>query len=260
MTELRHYDDLNTVRFITFSCHNRMKLLIDDNAKLIFVKALDKLRMKYSFKLYAYVVMPNHVHLLIYPCEGTLIGRVIGELKSLSAREILNYFRTTSNRILKELKVIRRNEERFVFWQKRCFDHNCRDHDSIITKIEYCHKNPVTRGLAAKPEDWTWSSYSHYFGARNGIIDIDLFDMNSPTAIAHKNSEPFLHWNSEHASGGAPYKDDNERPPTASGGAPYKDDNERPPTASGGAPYKDDDERPPTAGGGAPFQNDIINA
>ena len=182
MPDLRHYDNLNTVRFITFSCHNRLNLLNDDNAKLIFLKHLDKVRSKYEFKLHCFVIMPNHIHLIVYPIPGTSIGQVIGELKSWSPREILDNFKLADAPVLDKLKVLRRSEERLVFWQKRCYDHNCRGMKSVKEKIRYCHRNPVTRGLVKNPQNWRWSSFNYYAGNEYNLLRIDTFDFENPTA------------------------------------------------------------------------------
>ena len=105
--------------------------------------------------------MPEHVHLVIHPPDGTQIGRVIGEIKSLSARE---WFRT-----VKAPRNIRN-----VFWQRRCYDRNCRTRESVREKIEYCHRNPVRRGLVENLEDWIWSSYNWYEGKADVPLKMDI--------------------------------------------------------------------------------------
>ncbi len=89
MTQLRHYDNLGTARFVTLSCYHNYNLLRTDYAILIFLKYLNIIRQKYDLKLFGYVVMPNHVHLVLLPPDNCKLGRIIGELKSLAAKEIL---------------------------------------------------------------------------------------------------------------------------------------------------------------------------
>ncbi|SYZ74477.1 conserved hypothetical protein [Candidatus Zixiibacteriota bacterium] len=175
MTRLKHYDNLNTARFVTFGCYNNLPLLTDDREKEIFLKHLDNGRNVHNFKLLGYVLMPNHVHLVIWPSADLKLGLVIGEIKSLSAREILGLWQDQNRGILKELVNRRGEKNRHVFWKRRCYDHNCRTPDIVREKINYCHDNPVKKGLVESAGDWGWSSYNWYLGRKDGPIAIDEF-------------------------------------------------------------------------------------
>ena len=164
MLKLKHYDKLGTVRFITFSCYRRLNLFVNDQSKNIFLKHLKQTCIKYEIKILGYVVMLNHVHLVLHPEDTVSIGRVIGELKSLSAREILLHYRQQNNTLLKQMI---KNNKQYVFWQRRCYDHNCRTPKTVIEKINYCHNNPVRAGLVSQPVDWYWSSCRWYQGLDN---------------------------------------------------------------------------------------------
>jgi hypothetical protein len=74
---------------------------------------------------------------------------------------------------LDRLEVKRDGEVRVAFWQIRCYDHDCRTSEIVREKIEYCHKNPVVRGLVNDPAEWQWSSYNWYAGFRNVPISMD---------------------------------------------------------------------------------------
>lgn len=169
MTKLKHYDNLSSARFITFSCYNRYQLLNDNKPRDIFLKYLQEICSKYKIDILGYVLMPEHVHLVILPQENIPIGRVVGELKSKSAREILMLFRKQKNTLLNKLTV----NDRTMFWQKRCYNHNCRTEETVREKINYCHKNPVNRGLVKSMEDWKYSSYRWYKGMDGVVVEID---------------------------------------------------------------------------------------
>jgi putative transposase len=160
MPKLKHYDNLGMARFITFSCYRRQPYLIDDNTKELFVSQLNIARNKYDFKILGYVIMPEHVHLVLYPRTKMKMGVVIGEIKSLTARI---YFASCQNPM----------HERGVFWEKRCYDHNCRSTVTTIEKINYCHNNPVKRGLVDTPDKYCWSSYNWYKGCLDVPLGID---------------------------------------------------------------------------------------
>ena len=95
--------------------------------------------------------MPEHVHLLVSePGKGDL-GRAIQALK---------------------LSVARRSPQR-PFWQARYYDFNVWTAKKTKEKLRYLHRNPVTRGLEARPEDWKWSSYRHYATGERGTVEIE---------------------------------------------------------------------------------------
>ncbi len=174
MTKLRHYDEWDTCRFITFGCHNRLSLLTDQEDILIFLETLKSICHKYEISLLGYVVMPDHVHLLLLPQRRVKLGQVIGEIKSLSARRIIERWRSRSESRLTSLQIIRDGEARKSLWLRRCYDHNCRSIKSVLEKIQYCHNNPVNRGLVDKAEDWQWSSYRFYKGSEDTVLSIDI--------------------------------------------------------------------------------------
>jgi putative transposase len=173
MPRLRHLDDFGAVRFITFSCHQRRKLLTDDVDRNIVPDELQTARDKYHFAILAFVIMPSHVHLMIYPAEPIPVGRVIGEIKSRSARRILTHWRQTGRT---PLHVNRGGTKRTVFWEQRCYDHNCRTTESVREKIVYCHNNPIRAGLVGDPGLWPWSSFSWYLGD-GGPVEIDVLEV-----------------------------------------------------------------------------------
>jgi len=164
MPKLRHYDNLGTARFVTFCCYRTEKYLSDERAIELVVKHMDQARQKHRFKLLGYVIMPEHVHLVLLPKEDMKLGPLIGEIKSLVARE---YFALASAD----------DSRRHVFWQKRCYDHNCRTPESVKEKIVYCHNNPVRRGLVAEPGEYRWSSHNWYIGGEDVPLLMDDHDL-----------------------------------------------------------------------------------
>lgn len=173
MPQLRHYDGYGTARFITFSCYQRWQLIIRDDIRLAILRQVDVVRIKFQFKLLAYVLMPEHVHLVLHPKEPTAIGKVIGQIKSLAARQIVEILQSENNPVLRKLGAFRDNRANHAIWLPRCYDHNCRTTETTIEKINYCHWNPVRRGLVASPADWRWSSYSYYGESCDAPIEID---------------------------------------------------------------------------------------
>lgn len=94
------------------------------------------------YELRAWVVMPNHVHAVVWPKPPHTLSRILHSWKSFTATE--------ANRILG-----RRGKP---FWQKEAYDHLVRDDTDLARCCEYTTMNPVNAGLCGRPEDWKWSS------------------------------------------------------------------------------------------------------
>jgi len=120
-------------------------------ARDLFEDALERTRRSYRFVIAGYVAMPEHVHLLTSePLRGT-VSSVVHALK---------------------LSVAMRRTER-PFWQARYYDFNVHNHEKHTEKLSYMHRNPVVRGLVAKPGDWPWSSFRHYATGAEGVVEIE---------------------------------------------------------------------------------------
>ncbi len=167
MPKLKHYDNLGTARFITFSCYQNRNYFSDKNSILIFLKHLKKFRADYVVKVLGYVIMPDHIHLVLYPPDGVKLGVLIGQLKGRCSRELIELRNDISHRANGQPAI----------WQRRCYDHNCRTLDIVIEKINYCHLNPVKRGLVQTPSDYNWSSYRWYEGYKNIVFEIDGIEL-----------------------------------------------------------------------------------
>jgi len=177
MTRLRHYDNLGTVSFITFSSYHRVRLLTSEKTILPFLEELEAKRCIVPFSIPGYVIMPDHVHLVLYPTGNLTVGSVIGEIKKRSAFRIISSWKQQNKETLHRIRVCGRGKQNFAFWQPRGYDHNCRTAEITREKINYCHMNPVKAGLVADPAEWPWSSYRWYNGDKSGLVRIDEIEL-----------------------------------------------------------------------------------
>ncbi|TCS43943.1 REP-associated tyrosine transposase [Reinekea marinisedimentorum] len=95
-----------------------------------------------SYDLIAYVIMPNHVHLLIHPYQGQSLDAIVQRWKSYTAH-MLNQQDKTSGRSV---------------WMPDYWDRYIRDEQHFNRSVEYIHNNPVQAGLVGCAEDWCYSS------------------------------------------------------------------------------------------------------
>jgi putative transposase len=165
MPKLKHYDHWGTARFITFPTYGRQPILVDESVCEIIGTEIARLRSDHQIKLLGYVIMPEHMHLVLLPPDGLSLGRIIGQLKGRSARRF-GQMSECSRSLDGECGIER-------VWQYRCYDHNCRSPLATSEKINYCHMNPVMRGLVSEPGQWRWSSYNWYQGLRDVPLEID---------------------------------------------------------------------------------------
>ena len=173
MPRLRHYDSFSTARFITFTTYRRIRLLELAPAMEIVARHINILRKSRGIEIHGYVLMPEHIHFVITPPDGLKLGIEIGKMKARSAHEILSLWRTNGMPIPKRLDWQHSPTGDSAFWQRRCYDHNCRTAEIAIEKINYCHMNPVKQKLVNSPEEWLYSSYNWYVGKTGGPVIID---------------------------------------------------------------------------------------
>jgi putative transposase len=172
--DLKHYDHDGRVRFITFCTHRRLPILTINRYRSIVAQSIDDVRKETGFRLFGYVIMPEHVHLVMLPADNMEVGRTVGEIKRRSAKKVHKLIKSSGTCLIKKLTITRDGREKFVLWQRRCYDHNCRSEESVWKKVMYCHNNPVTRGLVNDPGKWKWSSHNWYQGDQNEAIEIDI--------------------------------------------------------------------------------------
>ena len=148
---LIRFEHTSNFHFLTFSCYHRLRYLNTASARSLFEDALELIRRRYRFVVAGYVVMPEHVHLLMGEPQRSNVSGVVHALK---------------------LSVSMRRPQR-PFWQARFYDFLVHNEAKRVEKLRYMHRNPVVRGLVAKPEDWPWSSFRHYSTGIEGSVEIE---------------------------------------------------------------------------------------
>ena len=159
-------------RFLTFSTRDRRPFLGHPKIRDLVVTQLMHARSLLRFRLHGFVVMPEHVHLLITPdLEAATVPRILNALKSPVAKTVVARWRELNAAVLAEL-VDPRGVARF--WQPGGgYDRNIWSRDEYFEKLGYIQANPVKRGLCARETDWAWSSARWYAGLKDEGVVID---------------------------------------------------------------------------------------
>jgi putative transposase len=171
----RRFDEPGHARSLVFSCYRRYQFLSRDRTRLWFLEELEATRREWSFDLWAYVLMPEHVHLLIYP-RGPKpeVGKIAGRIKEAVARRAIAYLEVHAPQWLPRITVCEGGRVRRRIWQPGGgYDRNVVEPSTAHEMVDYMHANPVRRGLVAKAEQWEWSSARWYAGIRPVRIEID---------------------------------------------------------------------------------------
>jgi putative transposase len=175
--QCKRYNDAGHAHELTFSCFRQQPFLAGDLARAWLVDAIHLARKRHSFHVWAYVFMPEHVHVLIWPRSPTYdISKILTTIKLPVTRRALNHVRKNVPKFLVRMRDAQPNGDvHYRFWQRGGgYDRNSYEPETIWKQIDYIHANPVRRGLCGKAEDWNWSSAAIYAGLQDGPIPIDL--------------------------------------------------------------------------------------
>ena len=150
---LKRFQQAEALHFITFSCFHRLRLLEASGARETFEAVLEQTRARHQARVSAYVLMPEHVHLLVNEPPRIVLAQFLKAVKQMTSRRLRG--------------------PREKFWQDRYYDSNVYGESARSEVIRYIHRNPVKRGLVEKPEDWAWSSFRHYATGVKGTVEIE---------------------------------------------------------------------------------------
>ena len=172
---IRHYNIIGHAHFLTFSCYQRLPFLGKERARRWLIDAVLRAREKHRYALLAYVIMPEHVHLLVYPLDYEYnISLFLKSVKQSVARRARSYLEENDRNWLERLIVKRGNKHVFRFWQAGPgYDRNIVNKEELFEKIKYIHNNPVRSELVSNPEEWKWSSAGWYNGEKDVVMTLD---------------------------------------------------------------------------------------
>lgn len=175
--QLHVFNDPGHAHFLTFSCYHRQLFLNRDRTRTWFIEAIKYARTEHHFDLWAYVIMPEHAHLVILPRESIYnMSEIRKSLKQSVSKTATFWVKKNAPQFLPRM-ADQQSKGRIIyrFWQRGGgYDTNLVSPKVIWDVIDYNHMNPVNRGLCVRPEEWEWSSASWYILGIPGPIDLNL--------------------------------------------------------------------------------------
>jgi putative transposase len=166
---LKRYYGQDHLHYLTCSCYHRQPWLATPRCRDLFLQILEETRQRYGFVVVGYVVMPEHIHLLISEPERGTPSTVMQVVKQRYARSVLR----REMRISVQSELWPDSEEHV--WQRRFYDFNVWSARKRIEKLRYMHRNPVKRGLVLEAEQWEWSSFRSYAYQEVGRVRVNLW-------------------------------------------------------------------------------------
>jgi putative transposase len=171
----KNYNEPGHAHELTFSCFRRHKFLQSDRTCSWLAESLQNACRHWQVDLWAYVFMPEHVHLLVHPREVIYdIADVRKAIKAPVAEKALAYLESHRPEWIPRVTRRRGKSVERLFWQSGGgYDRNVDEPRTLWKMIEYIHLNPVRRGLVERAEDWKWSSAGYYLKGAVPPIPID---------------------------------------------------------------------------------------
>ncbi len=156
---------------LTFSCFHRYKFLQADRCRQWLAEAIGAARQRHEFWLWAYVFMPDHVHLILYPHRAEYdMAAILKGIKQPVGDRAIAFLEAENSPWLKRLTRRRGQRTERLFWQSGGgYDRNITCPRTLLRMIDYTHENPVRKKLVTAAHDWEWSSAGHYSGGTSPI-------------------------------------------------------------------------------------------
>jgi putative transposase len=143
MSIYRRFEAREFPSLVTTNIADREALFASEAAARMFMQVLDEVRSEAGFHLLAFVVMPDHIHLIIIPSSSYRLGQIVQLIKGRFSRRY-NEMTERSGRL----------------WQSRYHERALRSEGELLPAIEYMHRNPVVAGLIKEASAFPWSSAS----------------------------------------------------------------------------------------------------
>lgn len=179
MTDYRRLYLQNHPVFITIVTHNRNPILIK-NINLLR-KCFKLAKTQYKFEIFASVILPDHIHLILNTQDDAKYSSIISLIKAQFSKNIDNLIikpELTESKIKKREKGI---------WQRRFYEHTIRDEKDLHNHLDYIHYNSVKHGYSQAVKDWEYSSFQKFvkkhwyeleWGTKNDIKDLEYLKIN----------------------------------------------------------------------------------
>ena len=171
MSKIKRFNIENRCHFVTTKTFDNAKIFNKEKNVQLFLKVLYEVKEKLNFLLIGFVIMPDHLHLMIVPETRNSISDVMRHIKGRFARLYNQSIWRINSADYETNKIFYRagnsSPPKRKVWQNSFYDHVIRNRKEFLEKLNYIYNNPVKAKIVAKPEDYKFSSISE-------IYEVDL--------------------------------------------------------------------------------------
>ena len=164
-----------SVYFVTFTVHQWVDVFTRNEYKDIVVDSLKFCQINKGLHIYAWVLMSNHLHLIIGSSTNNL-SDIIRDFKKFTSSKIINAIENNPKESRKDwLLWLLKKEGKTIFWQEGYHGEEVISLEFYNIKEQYIHLNPVKAGIVQKEEEYLYSSCAERYGLGNGLLRIADF-------------------------------------------------------------------------------------
>jgi putative transposase len=168
--KIKHYDNLGHAHFITLIVNQHTPIFKGKFLCEIVVSALIFYRDKLNFRIWGYVIMPDHIHMVIsFADNEERVIEFIRDFKKFVSKKVVEILKPEDKKAFL-LDSPKKRNHRYQIWQKDFYDFNIFNEETLREKLNYIHYNPVRKGLADSPENYIYSSYRQYYVEESSLI------------------------------------------------------------------------------------------
>ena len=162
--------------FTTMTTVDWLPIFTNRNVFEIVIKSLKFLTDKDGLKIYAYVILENHMHMI---CASEALSSIMRRFKSFTARNIIDTLKACNNiRLIDRLEFLKKrykSGQDYQLWQEGYHPQLIQTDEMMKQKIEYIHGNPIKRGYVDRAEYWLFSSARNYIGSDDFALEVELY-------------------------------------------------------------------------------------
>ena len=174
---MQHFQPHGHIYYVTTIVYNRLKIFTRASFVIPLIDSLNYYRYQHQCKILGYVIMPDHIHLMLFPIGESVLyefmrdykrftaGRIVRQAKLENIQEWVDAFEAAG-------RETSRGENKV--WQDSYWDKNIFSERFVRQKLNYIHRNPCRGGLVEKPEEYPYSSYRNYVANDHSLIEIDM--------------------------------------------------------------------------------------
>ena len=166
--------DQHSMYYVTFTVHQWADVFTCSIYIDIVIDSIRFYQKEKGLKIYAWVIMSNHIH-LIWRSETNNLSDIIRDFKKFTSRKIVKAIESNQKESLRNwLLWLLKKDDTIWFWEEGYHGVEITSLEFFETKLNYIHLNPVRAKIVERAEDYYYSSCADYLGVRKGILDVEF--------------------------------------------------------------------------------------